>query len=333
MDQVTLIGPEDFNALDWHIKANDKYNSLSERTFYIYAETGAGKEYISKFYNRDDLIFIPESSLVDPEIFPNKWIYQQLLKLSVDSLRDEHNLTELFLFTDVDTIPIKEITKGLFIRHDKPLYYLSTTHSKCILTDTFVPPEDPLVLQKPYLAWHYAMTKSTEDILGIKAPTTVSAIDACTLWSQKTLKRLKRHIEKVHDLPWPQAILKCFIHFAIDHQKLFQKRDGFRSIEFCPDLPTERPATVGLNDLLHNLRLGFSEWQLYAHFHTFVDPKPNRWLGLLGKTPAPHVSEFNTETLDTEILDNLLQQEHRPSFLYFYPNVKGAEETLKKYFD
>ena len=181
MDQVTLIGPEDFDALGWHVKANDKYNSWCTRSFYIYAETPASKEYIEKYSSRDDLVFIAESELVDPEIFPNKWIYQQLLKLAVDKLRDTHGLSELFLFTDVDTIPTKEITEDLFIRHEKPLYYLSSNHSKCILSDTFVLPEDPVILDKGYQAWHYAMTKSTEDLLGIKAPSTISAIDACTI--------------------------------------------------------------------------------------------------------------------------------------------------------
>ena len=327
MDQVTLIGPNDTQSLKLHIAATHKNNHLVERTFYIYAETSELQKLIES-HKYEDIIFIPESTLLDSSICRNKWIYQQLLKLSVDQLRSSHNLSELFLFTDVDTIAVKSIKEDLFFRDGLPIYYTKSRHSNPILCKDFQTAKQENIETQQYLNWHYAMTWSTTQLLGIQKVSELAAIDACVIWSQKTLKRLKRHIEKTNSLPWQHAILKLWNLFLCHHQQHFIQESGFREIAFSNE-PQED--IIALETLQKKIRLGFSEWQLYTYFNTYIEKSDKRWLGLMGNANAPHVAEFNENALNQQQLSEILKAQDSTPFLYFYPSIDQSEKTLFDY--
>ena len=329
MDQVALIGPNDGKSLKYHVEASRKYNTLIQRTFYICAETPEISQLVQKI-NSENVIFIPESTLLSPQICSNKWIYQQLLKLSVDQLRNSHNLSELFLFTDVDTIAIRDVKEDLFFRDGQPIYYMRSRHAKPILCKEYQETDEALPVQQNYLDWHYAMTYSTLDLLNLKNKPELSAIDACVIWSQKTLRRLKRHIEKVNGLPWQHAIVNKWIQFLCKHQAYFQQESGFRNISFS-QRKTDKVLSV---EYLHsNIRLGFSEWQLYTYFNSYIEKSDKRWLGLMGKANGPHVAEFNEAASNQEVLKEVLNSKTPPSFLYFYPAIQKSEKLLNEYFN
>lgn len=329
MDQITLIGPNDGQSLKFHIRATKKNNHLVERSFYIYAETDEIYKLV-KSHKSEDIIFIPESTLLTPDICSNKWIYQQLLKLSVDQLRNSHNLSELFLFTDVDTIAIKPIKKDLFFRDGMPIYYTKSRHSKPVLCKEFQSVQEKTIENQQYLNWHYAMTWSTTHLLGLQDISELAAIDACVIWSQKTLRRLKRHIEKINSLPWQHAIIKSWHLFLCNHQQNFIQESGFRDIAFSHE-PQEN--IISLETLQKKIRLGFSEWQLYTYFNTYIEKSNKRWLGLMGNSNAPHVAEFNENALNQLQLSSILNSQNSTPFLYFYPSINDSEKLLAEYLD
>lgn len=328
MDQIALIGPNDGKSLKFHIESTCKYNATVERTFYIYAETPEVKEIIQA-HKHPNVIYIPESSLLSPEVCRNKWIYQQLLKLSVDQLRNSHNLSELFLFTDVDTIAIRPINDDLFFRDGLPIYFMRSRHKSPILCKEYQPVTEETQEPKQFLEWHYAMTWSTTKLLGLSNLSELAAIDACVIWSQKTLRRLKRHIEKINHLPWHHAIINKWHLFLCQHQQHFLQESGFRDIAFSS---SQQDNVIDLETLQTKIRLGFSEWQLYAYFNTYIDQSNKRWLGLMGNANGPHVAEFNENSLYQEDLKKLLDSPNPPPFLYFYPAINKSKSLLCDYF-
>ena len=331
MDQVALIGPRDGNSLKWHILFNEKNNQLIERTFYVYCETPEIEKFVERYRNRSNLIFIPESDLLSAKIWPNKWIYQQLLKLSVDKLRDSHDLSELFLFTDVDTIPFKKISDKDLFHNGEPVFYISTEHEAPVLSREFQPPINKVPLHQNYLEWHYAMSWTTWDLLGIQPENKISAIDACVLWSQRVMKKLKRPVEEISGLSWQESILNSLVKFFSSHRNHFIKQEGFREISFTARENLASDKTVLLNELISNCRLGFSEWQLYAHFMTFINKNSKSWIGQMGRHPKPHIGEFNTANSSNNDLKKILDSGAHPSFIYFYPGIDSAGEVLENY--
>lgn len=329
MDQITLIGPNDGKSLKFHIESTRIYNHLVDRTFYIYAETPEVSRIINTFHDSPNINFVAESDLVHPEICSNKWIYQQLLKLSVDQLRNSHNLSELFLFTDVDTIAIRDIKEDLFFRDGQPMYYMRSRHQKPVLCKEYQAVEEAIPEPSNYLEWHYAMTWSTLNLLGLQNASELAAIDACVIWSQKTLRRLKRHVEKLSQLPWQHAILNSWLQFLCGHQAHFHQETGFRDIAFSQQTPKE---ILSLEHLQSKIRLGFSEWQLYAYFNTYIEKSDKRWLGLMGNAKGPHVGEFNEIVSKQNVLTSVLKAEDPTPFLYFYPSIHESEKLLMDYF-
>ena len=331
MDQVALVGPRDGNSLKWHIQFSEKNNPLIERTFYIHCETDEVRKHISELPSSEKVIFIPESKLLNPEVCQNKWIYQQLLKLSVDNLRESHNLSELFLFTDVDTIPFREIEEKDFFHEGEPIFYVTTEHEQPVLGRKFQAPEKPVALNQAYIDWHYGMSWTTWDLLGIKPQSRVSAIDACVLWSQRILRKLKRHLEDQSGLPWQEAILNSLVKFFCLHRKHFVKNEGFREVSFSSQITVAKENIVPIEELLQRGRLGFSEWQLYAHFVSFVNDNKKMWLGQMGRHPKPHVGEFNTQLSSKDELRNILNKQTHSAFIYFYPGLDEMAEVLEDY--
>ena len=329
MDQVTLIGPEDGDSLKFHMECTRRFNPLVQRTFYIYAECPAVITVVKQCESQSCL-FIPESVLLDPKICANKWIYQQLLKLSVDQLHDSHQLSELFLFTDVDTLAMREIKEELLFRDGDPIHYMRSSHTAPILCREYVAANAPET-HSPFLDWHYAMSSTVKQLLGLKEADHLSAINACVVWSQRALRRLKRHIEQGTQLPWQEAIINTWLQFLCAHQRQFMRSTGFRDIEFKRSAETAFKDVISLAELQKNVRLGFSEWQLYSYFTSYFGKSSKRWLGLLGKAPGPCVSEFNTAASDSAQLQIILDQQGATPFLYFYPNLKGCEQVISNY--
>lgn len=255
MDQVALIGPKDGQSLKWHIEFSKKNNPLVERTFYIHCETEAVAKAIEPFKNQDKLIFIPEGEILNPDICQNKWIYQQLLKLSADKLRDMYDLSELFLFTDVDTIPFRKVEKQDFFHEGEPIFYISSEHEAPISSREFQVPDKKALQNQSFLNWHYGMSWTSWDLLGIEPQHRISAIDACVLWSQKTLRKLKRHLEERSELPWEEAILNSLFKFFCAHRKYFVKKEGFREISFSAQTKVPNEQTVPMADLVQSGRL------------------------------------------------------------------------------
>jgi len=329
MDQVTLIGPEDAGSLRFHMECTKRFNPLVERTFYIYAECPAVIEAIKKCEG-EKCLFIPESELLTPKVCANKWIYQQLLKLSVDSLHGTHNLSELFLFTDVDTLALREVKEELLFRDGDPIHYMRSSHVAPVLCRDYVA-AGPVEEKTPFADWHYTMTCSVKELLGLKDAEHLSAVNACVVWSQRTMRRLKRYIEQINQLPWQEAIVNTWIRFLCKHQKNFFRSAGFRDIEFNSSCEVDLQHVIGIEELQSHVRLGFSEWQLYSYYITHFEKASKRWLGLLGKEAGPCVAEFNTVASDKALLQKILEKQSATPFLYFYPNLQGCEEVLSNY--
>lgn len=331
MDQVALIGPRDGASLKWHIEFSEKNNPLIERTLYIHCDTQEVLEAIKPFKDRPKIFFIPERDILDPEICQNKWIYQQLLKLSVDKLRETHNLSELFLFTDVDTIPFRKVEEKDFFHNGVPIFYIASEHENPVLGRTFQAPENPVSHNQIFVDWHYGMSWTTWDLLQINPKHRVSAIDACVLWSQRILRKLKRYIEDKSGLLWHDAILNSLHKFFCLHRKHFFKSEGFREISFSSQNTVDKDNIIPINELIQNGRLGFSEWQLYAHFVAFIHENKKMYLGQMGRHPKPHVGEFNTAVSTSSELRKILETNSFPAFIYFYPGLENMDEVLADY--
>ena len=74
-------------------------------------------------------------------------------------------------------------------------------HEAPVLSRAFQVPEKKVTHDQLFVDWHYGMSWTTWDLLGIKPEHRVSAIDACVLWNQRILRKLKRHIEDRFDPP------------------------------------------------------------------------------------------------------------------------------------
>ena len=108
--------------------------------------------------------------------------------------------------------------------------------------------------------------------------------------------------------------------FFISHRKHFFKEEGFREVSFKSQSTVQRHETVPLEELIQRGRLGFSEWQLYAHFVSFIHQNKKLWLGQMGRHPKPHVGEFNTSVSKAEELRTIIiESGSHPAFIYFYP--------------
>ncbi|NQZ56311.1 MAG: hypothetical protein HRT88_02415 [Lentisphaeraceae bacterium] len=332
MDQVTLIGPQDSDSLAFHIECTRRFNTLVKRTLYIYAECPQVVAAV-RTNQSENCVFIAESELVDPQICGNKWIYQQLLKMSVDSLHASHQLSENFLFTDVDTLALQPIKEDLFFRDSQPVYYMQTQHKRPVLCKEYIGADNERIEASDYLDWHFAMTQTVRQLLHLPEVENISSIDACVIWNQRTLRRLKRHIEICSALPWQEAVVNTWVQFLCNYQKNFFRDTGFRNIAFSLRYQAQLGEVIPLGELQENVRLGFSEWQLYSYFNTYLEKSNKRWLGLLGKTPGPHVAEFNNTVSSQQFLKEILEKGSSAPFLYFYPGIKGNEETLRDFLD
>ena len=109
---------------------------------------------------------------------------------------------------------------------------------------------------------------TTFNLLDIEKPPRLCAIDACTIWSSEILRELKVQIEKKFKYCWYQAILDQYSLFISNFQDHFVLTADFRRIGFSRKPISKRSQQLPLdsNYLEKNLRLGFSEWQLYTYF-------------------------------------------------------------------
>jgi hypothetical protein len=236
----------------------------------------------------------------------------------------------MFFFTDVDTLCMTETTDRDFRQNgDRYVFFVASDHTSPVLADRFVPASDARPRDSTFLDWFYAMNWCVFQLLGLKDPPFYGAIDACVIWSQKILKKLKRCIEQRYGMPWNDAVVCQFAAFILQHREcLVRVPDPFRSVAFRRDkignpASSENP---GFDELYHSLRLGFSEWQLYAYFLSTLDTIPYR-AGMLGPAKNPIVAEYNRSNSGRgvplpEILLSFRKGEKRfPNFMYWYPGV------------
>jgi len=334
MDQVALVGPGDLSALKLHRLATHLNNRAVGRTFYIHPDTTAAAAALAQL--RAELgeeplrqaVFLKEDTLLSPELCANKWIYQQLLKLSVDQLRDSHHLSEPFLFTDVDTLCLRDTPLDTFRERGKFVFYVSSDNHEPVLAANFS--AAPLAHSSRPQAetdWFWAMSWTAHQLLGLGEAPRLGAIDACAIWSQKMLRKLKRDLETRFQTPWHQAIVGQFVAFILKFQRHFRRDNAFRRIAFALGQPQDDTAIPGFDELYHHLRLGFSEWQLYAYFLYTQETHPYH-IGMLGPAKNPLVGEFNTAIAPQSLLADILARgESFPNFIYFYPNIDPASHA------
>jgi len=240
MDQVVLAGPNDLDVLPIHIMADHINNKFLDKTYYIIPERCLNSEIIQNLLNDlgesilENIEFISENDLLSPSVCLNPWIYQQLLKLSVDKLRETHSLSESFLFTDVDSICLRPIEQSDFQHNGKFIFFCGSDNPKPILADNFEP---ALIKSEPEMTgnydWFYAMTWSTFQLLGIENPPRLTAIDACTIWNQRILRQLKRRLSKRFDCcSWYEAIIREYVNFIYTFKANFKLESEFRKIAF-----------------------------------------------------------------------------------------------------
>ncbi|RXT13998.1 DUF6492 family protein [Ammoniphilus sp. CFH 90114] len=109
------------------------------------------------------------------------WMFQQLLKLSGDTLSNEGH----YLVIDADTILIQPHT---FIQDDKFIFYYRNLRKK-----------------EYYRAYHRLLGAKAE------APSrSISFVSHYMVFNVKLLKELKRKIEQKHSKPWFECILQNF---------------------------------------------------------------------------------------------------------------------------
>lgn len=334
MDQVTLVGPNDLSALKLHRLATLLNNRTVDRTFYIHPDTPAATAALTQL--RAELgdeplrqaVFLKEDTLLSPALCANKWIYQQLLKLSVDQLRDSHGLSEMFLFTDVDTLCLRDTPLDRLQERGKFVFHVASDNLEPVLAKDFsAAPLAHAPRPQTETDWFWAMSWTAHQLLGLTDAPRLGAIDACVVWSQKTLRKLKRDIETRFQLPWHQAALGQFVAFILKFQRHFRRDDAFRDISFTLRRPPDDTRILGFDELYHQLRLGFSEWQLYTYFLYTQATHPYH-IGLLGPASNPLVGEFNTASAPQHLLDDILARpESFPNFIYFYPNITHASHA------
>jgi hypothetical protein len=335
LDQVTLVGPNDFESMKLHIMATYLHAVFIKRTFYVYADIPTANDIILQLKHElpanalENVVFINENDVLSPHICSNKWIYQQLLKLSVDKLRKSHELSESFLFTDVDTLCLRETVLTDFQQDGKFIFFVASDNDQPILADNFSSlPNVHKTRSAEYNDWFWSMSWTTYQLLGITEAPHVCAIDACVIWSQRVMKKLKKHIEDRFSMPWYEAIVQQYCNFLLNFKNnFFYDNKGTRHISMSLQ-GKQNPLTSdvpGFNELYHQLRLGFSEWQLYTHYMTMLEKSAYK-IGLLGSSRHPLVAEYNCQLTDWALLEEILEstknkQAKFPNFIYFYPNI------------
>ena len=343
MDQVTLVGPGDLGSLRAHALGTALFNSCIDRTFYVMPDTSAAREAFEGALiglpagAGAKAIRIPEDSLLSPSVCANKWIYQQLLKFSVDSLRDSHNLSELFFFTDVDTICLRSTRMEDMQHQGRFIFFCSSDNESATLALDFktapveLKPRDPA-----FEDWHLGMSWAAYQLLGLEKAPRLCSVDACVVWSQKIMRKLKRSIADRFSMPWQEAVLSRYVMFIMAFKKCFRRQAGFRDIVFTPRAPVREE--LGFDELYHNLRIGFSEWQLYNYFLSVLDSSPYV-IGLLGPASHPLVAEFNCSVNDIGLLRKIVDSSRKgdkafPNFIYFYPRLDdAARPTVMEYLE
>ena len=207
MDQVVLVGPKDIASLRLHIIANYLHNQFVNRTFYILAESILATSLVRDLTNQldpsilSDIIFINEIEVLNPDICTNSWIYQQLLKLNLDKLRESYELSETFFISDVDTICLRKTLLSDFQYEGQYIFFTKSDTKKSLLADNFYPAMgNKCNGPAEFDDWFFAMSWTTYALLGLSNPSRFCAIDACTIWSQKLLRQLKRRIEETREI-------------------------------------------------------------------------------------------------------------------------------------
>ena len=341
IDQVTLIGPNDVASLPYHMRFSARNIPFLRKTFYIIPGDTAFRQRLEtvcagiqkEFFEKS--IFVPEETLLAPSVCENKWIYQQLVKLSAYRL---NGLSEMFLFTDIDTLCLRPVTfDELVVRNDYP-YWVSHYQGE----QEFVAPdfnaiqfvEDIPAIDGQQLSWLIGFSWSSLNLLGLERMQCMSAVNACVIWSQTVLKALIAFIEKRSGMPFHDAVTACFRAFIAAHKDHFYRYPGYRQVMMTYYPPeTFTRCTDDEETLYRTLRIGFSEWQLYTYFlsmcrqHPYVihaqPPNKNEWIG-----------EFNSELLSLEVLTNVLKQADqggkRCRFVNFYPNIT---ENIRHFLD
>ncbi len=337
LDQVTLVGPNDLRSLRAHILSTSLFNSFVDRTFYIAPDTDAVRAAADEARAglpadaAAKIVFVTEDTLLSPSVCANKWIYQQLLKLSVDGLRDSHQLSEPFFFTDVDTICLSP-TRVEDVQHQGRFvfYAASDNDEPTLATDFKTAPLDRKPRDPAYEDWHLGMTWSVLQLLDLERAPLLCAIDACVVWSQRVMRRLKRDIAIRFDMPWQEAIISQYVTFIMTYKKHFSRQKGFKGIVFTPRRLCSQ--SVGFDELYHSLRIGFSEWQLYTYYLSTLDSSPY-YIGLLGPERHPLVAEYNCSRNDISLLRKVIDASRKgertfPNFVYFYPGIDDAVRPL-----
>jgi len=97
---------------------------------------------------------------------------------------------------------------------------------------------------------------------------------------------------------------------------------------------TDPDKVLDFDFLYKNLRIGFSEWQLYTYFLSTLKTS-NYAIGMLGPAPHPLVSEFNINASEESLLADVLHaaennEKRFPNFIYFYPGLTGKSYSLVK---
>jgi hypothetical protein len=350
MDQVTLIAESDLESLQYHLYFTRKNLPFIRRTFYIIpskndlAARARSAVTACAGVREDQIVFVPEDEILPSSVCKNKWIYQQLIKLSVYKLRPRYGLSEPFLFTDIDTLCLRPLSATDLKHNGKGLFWLAHYEKKEDRFDSSFEDvarlKDLPHIDRDTVSWLMGFSWTALFLLGIKEMPAVSAVNACVIWYSTILEGLVAVIEKRFGRPFHESILEAFKQFIAEHKKYFYEYAGYRKIVMS------YYGGEGLTKCDHDeqyyfehLRLGFSEWQLYTLFLSVLRQQP---YALHFQMPGRNafIAEFNSDVQNIEILKAAVNNADRGGkechFINFYPKIDDRAiafltERMKKY--
>ncbi|MBN1493571.1 MAG: hypothetical protein JW938_05430, partial [Candidatus Omnitrophica bacterium] len=333
MDQITLISSDDIESLPYHIRFTACNLPFIARTLYVIPNDMTVRDRVRSIIEdrtraeRSRIVVIDEESIVPSSVCENKWIYQQLVKLAISTLRESHRLSEPFLFTDIDTICVRRVAEGDLIREGKYVFWIAHYGHEPAYFDTTFKRTTTLkrlpAIDGNTASWLMSFSWCAQALLGLKELPAVSAVNACVLWSSTVLTGLRYMVEKRFGKPFNECVLDSFRAFIKEHNDHFYEYKGYRRIVMSY-YGGEGLVKGDYDDeyYFRNVRLGFSEWQLYTLFLSMLQRHP-----YVFHFQPPHtnefIAEFNAEVQNIEILQAAIasaeQGGRRCHFINFYP--------------
>lgn len=174
IDVMIPAAPKDADLLDQVIEGIRTSIQHTIKNIYVIAPDDLR---IRSICARNNCVHVTETSILGYGTEKVRgWIFQQLLKYGASKIVTE----KYFLVIDADTVLLNP---HIFIKKEKLVFFQSGE-------------------------WHQPYFNNFKKLFGLRATSLVSHISHMMFFETESLNKMKQEIEKVHNMPWDEAIIK-----------------------------------------------------------------------------------------------------------------------------